>query len=262
MGKIKHNRQKFHITSTDTKVPVTPTRCSHIGKSALPTQLDAVENIFAGINIQLESLNKFVEPYPMVEDVEQPTKPEIVEEETNIRAAIEKPKIKSDAPEKHLTKKEKMRLKHEKLMQKLDVVAQARAQSSKKRQKNSLKPAHKSLLPSEAAVKSLLTPATVRSQKIISETSKKAEHQTKNVFEIPTFNDDLPSLNSIFKLKPLIGSKVNANSKSENLGKSNTIKKTSKKFAKDKKKINNKAKDNFVQNCNILKKLMANKKMN
>lgn len=258
MGKIKRDRQKFHITSTDTKVPVTPTRPSHKGKPALPTQLDAVENIFAGINIQLDSLNKFIEPEPMVGEVERPTEAEIVEEKANSTAAIEKLKVKPDAPEKHLTKKEKMRLKHEKLMQKLDVVAQARAQSSKKKQKNKLKQADQSLLPSEAAVKSLLTPAAVRPQQIISKTSKKAEIQTKNVFAIPTFNDDLPSLNSIFKMKPAIESEVST--KSEKLRKSNKIIKSSKKIAKGKKKINNKSKDNFVQNCIMLKKLMAKKK--
>lgn len=260
MGKIKRDRQKFHITSTDTKVPVTPTRPSHKGKPALPTQLDAVENIFAGINIQFDSLNKYVEPEPMVEEVEQPTEPEIVKEKSNITAAILKPKIKSDAPEKHLTKKEKMRLKHEKLMQKLDVVAQARAQSSKKKQKNKLKLADQSLLPSKAVVNSLLTPAAIRPQQSVSETKIKAENQTKNVFAIPKFNDDLPSLKSTFKLKPAIGSKVNT--KLEKLAKSNKIMKSSKKIAKDKKKMKNKSKDNFVQNCNMLKKLMSKKKMN
>lgn len=261
MGKLKRERQKFHITSTvGTKVAVTPTRPSHKGKPPLPTQLDAVENIFAGINIQLDNLNKFVEPEPMVDEIETPTVPEIVEEKTNITLAVEKPKNKSDAPEKHLTKKEKMRLKHEKLMQKLDVVAQARAKSSKKKQKNKLQQADQSLLPSKAAVKSLLTPAAVRPQQSISETSKNVENKTKNIFAIPTLNDDLPSLNSIFKLKQAIGSKVNT--KSEKMDKSNKIMKSSKKIAKDKKKINKKSKDNFVQNCNILKKLMAKKKTN
>lgn len=258
MGKVKRDRQKFHITLTDTKVPVTPTRSSHKDKPALRTQLDAIENIFAGINIQLDSLNKFVEPETMVEDVERPTEPEFVEKKTNITAAIVKPNIQSYAPDKHVTKKEKMRLKHEKLMQKLDVVAQARAKSSKSKQKNKLKQADQSLLPSKAAVKSLLTPAAVRPQPNICETSKKAENQTKNVFAIPTFNDDLPSLNSIFKLKPAIGSKVNT--KADKLGTSNKIIKSSKKIAKEKKKINYKLKDNFVQNCNMLKKLMAKNK--
>lgn len=243
MGKIKRERQKFHITSTEVKVPTT--RPSPKPKSVLPMQLDAVENIFAGINIQLDSINKF-EPEPVVEEEKKEVEP--IDEETS-KPLIEKDasKSKAEVSEKHLTKKEKMKLKHEKLMAKLDVVAQARLQSLKKKQKNKLKPADQSLLPTTSAMKSLLTPAAVRPQP--TPTGSSSESKPKNVFAIPTFNDDLPALNPVFKSSGFKGT-------FEKKEKSNKIIKSSKGIGKNK----NQPKPNFVKNCNLLKKLMAKKR--
>lgn len=232
MGKIKRERQKFHITSEHKENPQADPKKNPKYKS-LPS--DTVENIFAGINIQIDEINKFEElPLPsrqLVQNVDNVTQPGVIEitEKTSLRT--EGNGIGSIKSEKHLTKKEKMTLKHQKLMQKLDVTQQARLKSKKNKQKHNTNVAKSNQLASNAEVFPLLTPAAVNPW-------RQPNEVPKNVFSLPTFNDDLPSLNPVFELK-LNSTKVS--SKSKSIAKPNT-------------------KKNFVNNYNFLKRAMAKKK--
>lgn len=243
MGKIKHERQKFHITPIENKEKASSKQKNVSKYKPVPLKLDAVENMFAGINIQLDSLNKLNDdnPPPVVQSIKddkESIKPES-EEATTTTANKIPLKIKSDAPEKHLTKKEKRVMKHAKLMEKIGFFEQQRRSTTrsqkKKNQKNEI---NQSILPSPIEIKSLIAPAAV---KLAQNTAiVDGEKVAKNVFAVPTFNDDLPALDSIFKVTAAT-SKLSQSSK------------TSK--AKNKNK-----KQNFVKNYNLLKKLMANKK--
>ncbi|XP_031625743.1 uncharacterized protein LOC116342329 [Contarinia nasturtii] len=236
MGKIKRERQKFHI-SADNKGTAKAEKKETSKSKHLPLKLDAVENIFAGITIKLDSINKFEEkPEPTTELVNSKEEEAGTVEQNDTEVAakqllqIEKTKT---VPEKHLTKKEKMALKHQKLMEKLDVTQKARMQSQKnKKQKRNANP--DTLLASQSEVRSLLTPAAVKPH---------TEKIPKNIFSVPSLKDDLPGLNSIFELKK----NHNSNKTSGLTSKSKAISKTSNK--------------SFVKNYNFLKKAMAKKKI-
>lgn len=210
MGKIKRERQKYHI-STEPKNNTNASSNQFLKYK--PLQLDAVENIFAGINIQLDDSASFSEPVQNVVNVNQA---EIGETSTKI------PLRKNDIgikPRKHLKKKEKLVLKHQKLIKKLDVMIE-------KNQKR----ISKEVIP-------LLTPAALKPSTQQSEVKEKVP---RNVFAIPAFNDDLPTLNSVFEHK--------FNSNKKNLS------------SKSKTATKQIAKKHFVHNYNFLKKAMDKKK--
>lgn len=252
MGKIKRERQKFHITSEtkppvskDTKPPASKTKKSGAKKvSAL--QLDAVENIFAGINIQLDAINKFpdeADAAPL-----QPIKETVPEEQEDREIDGKLTEIqwnfKMSAAEKQLTKKEKLKLKRSKLMEKIDVTQQARIKSQEKRQQKKTKSATQSPLPSRAEIKSILTPAAMKPAAMKPATNtieESGKEVAKNVFAVPTFDDDLPALSNIFKINPV------------------KVAKSSKAISKGKDKSKSKQKQHFVKNYNLMKKLMAKK---
>lgn len=247
MGKIKRERQKFHITSEtkaaaskEAKAPPSKTK-KHGAKKVSAVQLDAVENIFAGINIKLDAINKFTDepevpqPQPIKETIlEEPEDRDIDGKLTEIQW-----NFKMNAAEKQLTKKEKLKLKRSKLMEKIDVTQQARIKSQEKRQQKKSKTATQSPLPSRAEIKSILTPAAMKPAANSNEGTEKPV--AKNVFAVPTFKDDLPALSNIFKINP---DKVADGSKAISKGKS---------------KQKSKQKQNFVKNYNLMKKLMAKK---
>lgn len=223
MGKIKRERQKFHITAEnkdETKVQQNKTSTC---QTLPPRLLDNVQNIFAGVNIQLDAMNKFDDTPPKT------TKEPLQSEKETIKTNIPQ-SVKIDT-EKHLTKKEKMILKHEKLMQKLDVTQKARLQG--KRMKKTMPS-----LVSTPELRSMTTAAAVKTSNL--RTNNDDQRVSKSVLAIPSFNDDLPALDSVAELKKLSSHKTASKSKS---------------ISK-----NNKGKKSFVNNYNFLRKVMANKK--
>lgn len=232
MGKIKRERQKFHIPAENkvsSKVDQ-KTFISKVDQKPIKTQLDAVENIFSGITIKLDNINKFEDfvPTPPV-NKEKAVEPNVAKDEEKL------PQQKVDcnrAQGKHLTKKEKMALKHQKLMEKLDVTQKAR-----KNQKQNVHRYDQTLSTAKSEFRSLLTPAAVKSSNS-NEVSKNGDLVPKNVFSIPTLKDDLPALDSIFKQGNDNAHKITT--KSKNIGK--------------------KAKKNFVANYDFLRRAMAKKK--
>lgn len=276
MAKTKRQRQLFHLSKQKNQIKkpeVVKTAAKkkksnaikHGPKKVPTAQLDAVENIFAGINIQLDALNKFDDgPDPVqLEPIKKsvPEEPEVPEErEIDEKLTEIQWNFKMTA-----TKKEKLKLKRSKLMEKMDVTQQAREKSQKKRQQTKLNTADtQSLLPSRAEIKSILTPAAVKPAAILIPTAVKPTTKTiegnlnafggalntiggdgkpeaKNVFAVPTFNDDLPALSNIFKITPV------------------KVAETSKAISKGKNKQKSKQKQHFVKICNLMKKLMAKK---
>lgn len=247
MGKIKRERQKFHITTTEDKEPTAPKAVSkpknNAAKKALQQQFDAVENIFAGINIQLDSINKLEDVPPPPQPIQVTAQPE--ERETDAKISEIQWNYKATTAEKNLTKKEKLKLKHAKLMEKIDVTQQARLKIQEQRKHKKSKSTQsiaQSPLPSRAEIKSILTPAAMKSTKPIVE-KVDAKEAVKNIFVLPSFKDDLPALN-IFKINPI---KTGVAEGSKTISKGNGKQKAPKK-------------QNFVKNVNLLKKLMAKKK--
>lgn len=240
MGKIKRERQKFHITAAESKAITTIEQKEKIKYKPIKAQLDAVENIFSGINIQLDSINKFEEvaSAPSKDEIKLKEETKLVEPDAvdAVIKSLDNKASSTGAPEKHLTKKEKMALKHQKLMEKLDVTHKARLQLKKKKPKSKQSEhlSDQTLAVSKSEFSSLLTPAAVKPS---TEAPKNNNAAPRNVFSIPLLKDDLPPLNSIF------GQKLNKTTqKSKNIGKSKNSKK------------------NFVANYNFLKNAMAKKK--
>lgn len=229
MGKII----KYHISAEkrDSKGTIKNER---LNQKHMKFQLNAVQNVFAGINIQLSDINKFEEAPPLTKESKQkiegkvePTQPDEISTKTSHGSV---PII-----EKNLTKKEKIALKHQKLMEKLDVTEHARLQSQRKnrRKEKQTNNAGKQtvLKSSQQEVSTLLTPAAIKPSK---------QYVKGNVAKnIPLFNDDLPSINSIFEI-PKNNFCIQSKSKS--------ILKTSYR------------KKGFVKNYNFLKKAMATKR--
>lgn len=236
MGKIKRERQKFHIAAENKVTPKVDQKSSNY--KLIKSQLDAVENIFSGITIKLDNINKFEEFVPTPPDQPKVNKEKAVEPKVaKDEEKLPEQKVDSNkATGKHLTKKEKMALKHQKLMEKLDVTQKAR-----KTQKQNVHRNDQTLSTAKSEFRSLLTPAAVKSSK---EVSKNDNLVPKNVFSIPILKDDLPALDPIFK-QGLNGSNDNAHkitTKSKNIGKKANSKK------------------NFVANYDFLRKAMAKKK--
>lgn len=218
MGKIRRERQKFHITATCGEQNIQQDK-THTNKIS-PIHLDHVENVFAGINIQFDfSSDPSNEPTKNVEEaVIIPTKPEIINIENG-----------SNVSEKHLTKKDKMKHRREKLMQKLDVTQKARQQIKQNKGKK------------QTVRVPMLTPAATKP--IIPSTHNDVRKVTQNIFSIPSFKDDLPALESVFKLQSFQNKLV-----------PHKIASTSKSISK-----NSNGKKHFVNNYKFLKKAMTKK---
>lgn len=229
MGKIRRERQKFHITATDDVVgmneePQAPkTPVSQLKKGTL---LASPDNIFAGIHIKLDSVNKL--PEPVSEVPKTPVKsvkpaPYKKEKTVAITTVPDVPsKLPSNVPEKQLTKKEKLKIRHEKLMQKIDVVQQAKQRANEKRNKKTKK--ERSLVDDVASLVASIQPkspgtrvAPPRGKGVTSAVlsgiavpsgsgpvvpKKKFNTSMKTIEEaLHSLNDSLPSLDSILKLR-------------------------------------------------------------
>lgn len=227
MGKIKRERQKFHITAENKNETKLQQNKTSTCQTLPPRLLDNVKNIFAGINIQLDAMNKLDDTPPKT--TTEPLQSEKETIKTNIPQSV-----KIDT-EKHLTKKEKMVLKHEKLMQKLDVTQKARSQG--KRMKKTMP-----VLVSTPEVRSMTTAAAVKTSNL--RANNDDQKVSKSVFVIPSFNDDLPALDSVAEHKSF-QKKLSSH---KTASKSKSISK------------NNNGKKSFVNNYNFLRKAMANKK--
>lgn len=250
MGKIKRERQKYHIAAGNQSSNIIEEDQSSITLPVLPikTHLDASENIFSGINIQLDHINKFVEiastPSTSKSKVNVEKNVQSILTKDGAKASYQKVNFPHTPPGKHLTKKEKIALKHQKLMEKLDATHKARLEISnnQKKQKPKRSESHhfnQTLAASKSEFRSLLTPAAVKS---CNETSMK----NLNVFSIPLLKDDLPSLDSIFKQKFVGNNDIRHDH--EITMKSKNIEKKSK------------SKKNFVANYEFLRKAIMVKK--
>lgn len=196
MGKIKRERPKYHLAAAEKQEnEIKPAK--NLNKKYKP-QLNLMQNIFAGINIQLSGINTLDEsPKPAVTQ----------QKEVHIEKSPIEPKLESDListnskrvstglDSKLLTKKEKLILKRKKLMEKLDATHRAKNELQKRHQnpkrKNDFN--QQVLLKSQGELRPMLTPAATKSSN-----QKQDEQAVKNVFSIPSFRDGLPALNSVF----------------------------------------------------------------
>lgn len=147
-----------------------------------------MRNIFAGLNIQLSDINKFEEnPTPAVSNHHNEATSIITDMHTvNLKSTNAKGLLEN----KSLTKKEKMLLKHKKLMEKLDATQKVKIELQKRKRKQKRTNIFEDQVSSksQADVVPMLTPAV-------------SERAAKNVFTIPSFHDDLPALNTVFKTR-------------------------------------------------------------
>lgn len=224
MGKIKRERQKYHIAAEGGHVVKTDEQ-EHEPKKTSPIKFpfNSVPNIFAGINIKLSDINHFEETSTTPNKCE-PEKKDAKEEYqalTKISNTHDKSKI--------LTKKEKMALKHQQLMEKLDVTQQARLKNQRKKPKKQMD-TDNLLSSSQFDHHSLPFCAPLAEN---NDNGKPMSHAVGT-----PFNDGLPAINSLAVEKDIF--RIQAKSK--------LISKKS----EDKK--------NFVKNYNFLKKAMTKKK--
>lgn len=232
MGKIRRDRQKFHITAENkneiNNQHEAPTynnfRTTTYNNVQQASTYNNVQNIFAGINIQLEAINKFDEkPKPSNDFTSK--KKETFKTEI-IQPAKVGSEIKSNIPEKQLTKKEKMLMKRESFMQKLDVTQKARLQIKKNR-------IHK--YKNAQVQKPEVSPVLQR--------NGACRKDEKNVFTMPCFKDDLPAFKPVFELKSF-----------QNSLKSDKMDPKSKPILK-----NGGKKNKFINGYNSLRRAMASK---
>lgn len=240
MGKIRRGRQKYHITA-ENKIeinnqheasPYNNFRTTTYNNVQHASTYNNVQNIFAGINIQLEAINKFDEKTKPSNDFTSKKK-EIIKTDI-IQPAKVGSEIKSNIPEKQLTKKEKKLIKREKFMQMLDVTQKARIQIKNKKKRIQNVQAQTPEVPSMFAIN--IPPVLQRN-----DACRKDE---KKVFTMPCFKDDLPAFKPVFELKSFQNSlkpdKMDPKSKSISRNGSKKIK--------------------FINNYNSLRRAMASKK--
>lgn len=202
MGKIKRERQKFHITATADDVEMNNEPVRTLVKSVATAK--TADNIFAGIDIKLDNIHKFVEPAVVIERKQQPQVKPIPYKKTKSDIVPVVNKLPA-APERQLTKKEKQRLKHDKLLQKIDIIQQAKQRTKKKRSKqlaNDSAPAIN--VPSASAeLKSLNKKIIDIASKSNQATPKKKAGLSLRSLEdaLPSVNDSLPSLDSVLRLQ-------------------------------------------------------------
>lgn len=215
MGKIKRERQKFHISAAGDDVPM-----GEIEKSvpflvqSSKSSFNETENIFAGIDIKLDAINKLPKPDAVTDADPSAGK--------STQAGSYKRKAKSEVvpttsmpddkrPERQQSKKQKRELKHSKLMEKINVVQQARQRVKDKQQKKSKKEepsnAKASPLPASAELATLKAKLSTAfgAPKVAAPTKvpqKKFNTSLKTLEDaLPSLKDSLPSLDSVLKLK-------------------------------------------------------------
>lgn len=231
MGKIKRERTKYHTGAekkdNEEKWAPTPT-------PAYKPQLSTMQNIFAGISIQLSDINKIDENQQtkLTEAKKGQMQNDVSSAEAETETTLKSLKSKPD--QKGLTKKEKLALKHKRLMEKLDATHKATAELKKRNQKQKQKGNCDGQNPSKSQedICPMLTPAATKSSK-----PNVNQQAAKNVFSIPSFRDDLPALNSVFEARKDI---LSVQTKSSISKKKN-------------------GKNGFAKNYNFLKKSMVKK---
>lgn len=189
MGKIKRERPKFHIAAVKKD---DETKSEKNATLTFKPQLNSMQNIFAGINIQISNINK-------LDDISKPEQMhnEEASTETALETALKSTKTKNEdrSENKHLTKKEKLALKHRKLMEKLDATHKVKVELQKRqqKQKRTRNIDEQDSLKTQGPCSMLTSAATKSSNQNIN------EQTAKNVFFVPTFNDDLPPLNNVLE---------------------------------------------------------------
>lgn len=255
MGKIRRERQKFHITSTPSDTPAAPNEVPKY--KPIPVKLQPTENIFAGININLEKVAKlpadnFAEP--KVKPRSQPATDNNKGENKSKDTVDGKKPIQ---PEKHLTKKEKLKLKHEKLLAKIDVIQQAKQRVKEKRlkkQKNKEEKITPLTLLSAEAVKASGSSSSVGGAK------KKFGDLNMVKEALLSLNDSLPALDSVYKYKSKeakTGLETDDSNKNPKKKSGSGAKGVQKK--KDKKKKKGNPSKDFVKSYEYFRKLVADK---
>lgn len=250
MGKIRHERQKFHIT---TKPSDTPAESNEVPKyKSLPVKFEPTENIFAGININLAKVAKLpVDDVALkVESKQQPTK-ETNKTETKAKDVVDGKKPAQ--PEKHLTKKEKLKLKHEKLLAKIDVVQQAKKRIKEKLQKKRNK--DENIIP----LKLLTQEAIKASGSSTSVADGKKKFSDLNIMKqaLLSLDDSLPSLAPVIQYKSK-DAKTGLETKGSTKNNKQKSRTGSKGVQKNENKKKNPSKD-FVKNYEYFQKLVADK---
>lgn len=203
MGKIKRERQKFHIGATSDGVE-RDNKPDPIPAEATAAPVTTVDNIFAGIDIKLDKINKFTESAaasktaPVSQKEQTKSSPYHKIKPNAVVPLLKKPLA---APERQLTKKEKQRLKHDKLLLKLDVTEKAKDKRKKKLAVGST-PAG-SLLSSAVELNSLQKKISVSTAKSVPTMQKKKFSTSLKTLEdaLPSLSDSLPPLDSILKLR-------------------------------------------------------------
>lgn len=226
MGKTIKQRQKFHIKA-EKKDATIPEKKEKIKYKPLP-----FENIFAGINIPLDSINKLEDTPELSLSKVRDGESILIRDANNAQGvtAVEPTLQKiNNMPGKHLRKKDKMTLKHQKFMGKLDVAHKAKLLHQNEKQNRNPNLA-------EQMSESSLQSAPVKS------TNQLAEKVQKNICSSPSLNDNLPALN-LFEIKL-----------NQNCNRAYQINVKSKTIAK-----NENSKTNFVENYTFLAKAMAKK---
>lgn len=141
MGKFKKNRQKLHSSATGKTNQPENNILLLQEKSALPISLET-NNIFAGLNIDLNTLNKNLKQ----------------DDTTSIKSFKSTKSEMSQS--KLMTKKDKLKLKRELLLRKIDTVSQLKKEKRlrKKRKNNTIigdtNPLHDALPSLESLLKS------------------------------------------------------------------------------------------------------------
>lgn len=194
MGKIKRERKKFHIV---TEKKNDETNIEKKVNLVFKPKLNVMQNIFAGINIQLSDINKLCEnPDSAVTKDEEHSDEHIAQTliETKLKTTS-KSTSSQNLDSKVLTKKEKLAMKRQRLLEKLDATQKIRNELQRKPQK----PKRKFNCNEQVSLKSndvlspMLSPAATKS----SDPNAK-EKAVKNVFSVPSLNDGLPALNNVF----------------------------------------------------------------
>lgn len=274
MGKIKRERQKFHIAATGDDVAMDDKPIPTLVKTPNATLMPASDNIFAGIDIKLDAINKFADPEPVPK--EQPAADKSTKSvpykksKSDIIPVAKQPSI---APQRQLTKKEKQKLKHEKLLQKIDVIQQAKQSVKDKRNKkkpskpdtpvapisataelktlNAKFPAAASTLPKSA------TPTSAPPKSTVATVNKKKFSTSLKTLEdaLLSLNDSLPSLDSVLKLKSTEAKTGLDTDEVDGSGKKGKKGKKGQKFSKG--KVNSNANNNRVNKSKELNKQFA-----
>lgn len=115
MGKLKRPRQKLHASAKTNQPNINTTNES---ESQMPIVIKPVDNLFAGIDINIDSLSKKLND--------------------DVLSVKSLKSIKSDKSQgKAITKKEKLKLRKEMLMQKIDTVNQLKKEAKRRKKRKS-----------------------------------------------------------------------------------------------------------------------------